>query len=99
MAKTKPTLLPQLLLTDIAAEGQTIARHEGKVIFVDGGICDLADVLVYKKKRDYAMGRIVRLHEPSQSAYNPFVRIFRTRRRLQWSICATNNKPLPNNKS
>lgn len=85
MAKTKPTLLPQLLLTDIAAEGQTIARHEGKIIFVDGGVPgDLADVLVYKKKRDYAMGRIVRLHEPSEYRVQPFCAHFGTCGGCKW---------------
>lgn len=51
-------LLKDVTIESIGAEGKGIARKEGKVIFVDGGIPgDTADVVVYKNKKAYAHAR------------------------------------------
>lgn len=51
-------LITDVTIESIGAEGQGIARKDGKVIFVDGGIPgDNADVLVYKNKKAFAHAR------------------------------------------
>lgn len=51
-------LIKDVTIESIGAEGKGIARKEGKVIFVDGGIPgDTADVLVYKNKKAFAHAR------------------------------------------
>lgn len=51
-------LIKDVTIESIGAEGKGIARKEGKVIFVDGGIPgDTADVVVYKNKKAYAHAR------------------------------------------
>ena len=55
----KPMLLKQILITDIASKGKSVARHDGKVIFVHKGVPgDICDIVVFKKKRKYWEAKI-----------------------------------------
>ncbi len=50
--RTKKFVVEKLLITDYAAEGRSLGRLNGKVIFVEGAIPgDIADVLVTKKQK------------------------------------------------
>lgn len=89
MPKQKQQLLSNIQLTSIAAEGQTVARHDGKVIFVEGGVPgDIVDILVYKKKRDYAMARVVALLQASPDRVVPFCAHFGTCGGCKWQQLA-----------
>ncbi len=59
-------------ITDAASEGMGIARHEGFVIFVEGGVPgDVADIYVYHHKKNFAEARITRILKPSEHRITP----------------------------
>ena len=60
----KAVLLENLSVTEYAAEGKSLAKLNGKVIFIEGAIPgDIVDVLLKKNKTDWAEGVAVRFHQ------------------------------------
>jgi 23S rRNA (uracil1939-C5)-methyltransferase len=60
------TLL-DLRVDDLAQGGAGVARHDGYVVFVEGGLPgDVVRAEVFKSKRDYANARVVELLEASE---------------------------------
>jgi 23S rRNA (uracil1939-C5)-methyltransferase len=60
------TLL-DLRVDDLAQGGAGVARHNGYVVFVEGGLPgDVVRAEVFKSKRDYANARVVELVEPGE---------------------------------
>lgn len=78
MAKRKEAYpIPNLEITDISSEGKAVGRHDGLVVFVEGAVPgDVADVLVYRKKRNFAEARLSRLHQPSERRISPVCQHF-----------------------
>lgn len=75
-SKEKP-LLEKLLISDIAAEGKAIARHEGMVVFVSQCVPgDIADVQIIRKRRRYMEGYPVFFHKYSENRSKPFCKHF-----------------------
>lgn len=75
--KRKKITLEKLLISGYAAEGRALAKHDGKVIFVEGAVPgDTADVYLTKNKKEWAEGRAIRIHELSQERTTPFCRHF-----------------------
>lgn len=71
-SRHKP-LLENLLITDIAAEGKAIARHEGQVVFVSQCVPgDVVDVQVIRKRKRFMEGYPVKFHAYSPDRENPF---------------------------
>jgi 23S rRNA (uracil1939-C5)-methyltransferase len=71
-SKQKP-MLERLLITDLAAEGKAIGRHEGMVVFVS--LCipgDVVDVQIIRKRKKYMEGYPVRFHTYSPNRKEPF---------------------------
>lgn len=69
--KELPTL-EGIEITDVAAEGNSIAKVDGLVIFVPfGAPGDIADIKLTRKKHSYAEGRIVNLKKPSEMRVAP----------------------------
>ena len=59
-------LLSAVEIIDAGAEGMAIARHEGMVIFIPFVVPgDIVDIQLYKKKKNYAEGRAVRILKES----------------------------------
>jgi 23S rRNA (uracil1939-C5)-methyltransferase len=59
-------------VTDLALGGKAVARHQGRVVFVDLGLPgDEARVRVTRVKRDYAEARLVALERPSALRVEP----------------------------
>ncbi len=59
-------------ITDAASEGMGITRHEGFVIFVEGGVPgDVADIYVHHHKKNFAEARITNLVKPSVHRITP----------------------------
>jgi 23S rRNA (uracil1939-C5)-methyltransferase len=55
--KERNIVLQSVEVTDYAAEGKSLARVDGKVIFIDGGVPgDIVDVRIGKNKKDWAEG-------------------------------------------
>jgi 23S rRNA (uracil1939-C5)-methyltransferase len=69
--KELPTLLG-VEITDVAAEGNAIAKVDGMVVFVPyGAPGDVADIKLTRKKHSYAEGRIERLVKPAAARVEP----------------------------
>ncbi|MGM9870732.1 MAG: 23S rRNA (uracil(1939)-C(5))-methyltransferase RlmD [Muribaculaceae bacterium] len=65
-------LIENFHITDVAAEGNALGRHNDMVVFVPyGAPGDVADVQLTKKKHSFAIGRITRLVEPSPERVQP----------------------------
>lgn len=68
MARKKKQLpiIENLEITDYAAEGNSLARHNDMVVFIPyGAPGDVADVQITKKRKAYAEGRLLDLRKPS----------------------------------
>lgn len=74
MARKRKELpvLTDVHISDVAAEGQSLARVDDMVVFIPyGAPGDVADVKIDRKKRNYAEGHIVRLSHPSDVRVEP----------------------------
>ncbi|MDE6557453.1 MAG: 23S rRNA (uracil(1939)-C(5))-methyltransferase RlmD, partial [Duncaniella sp.] len=70
--KKELPLLEGVNISDVAAEGNALARVNEMVVFIPfGAPGDVADVQITRKKRSYAEGRIERLTEPSPMRVAP----------------------------
>jgi 23S rRNA (uracil1939-C5)-methyltransferase len=59
-------------IVDISSEGKSVAKVDGMVIFVDGGVPgDIADVMITRKKNNYAEGHVVTIKIPSENRIEP----------------------------
>jgi 23S rRNA (uracil1939-C5)-methyltransferase len=71
--KNKIRILEQVTVEDYAAEGKSLARVDGKVIFIEGAVPgDVVNVQLGKSKKDWAEGRAVHFHSYSPERTNPF---------------------------
>ena len=78
MKKRKERIqLENIVVTDYAAEGKAIARHEGKVIFISGAVPgDTVDIMLTKNKKDWAEARTLRIVKPAADRLTPFFFFF-----------------------
>lgn len=78
-------ILEKIRITDYAAEGRSIARVEGQVVFVEKGIPqDVADLKVTKKKSNFMEAQVLKVHEFSPLREEPFCKHFGTCGGCQW---------------
>ncbi|HMP87268.1 MAG TPA: 23S rRNA (uracil(1939)-C(5))-methyltransferase RlmD [Lacibacter sp.] len=71
--KKRNPVLENVLVEDYAAEGRSLARIEGKVLFIEGAVPgDVVDVLLTKSKKDWAEGKALRVRTPSADRLTPF---------------------------
>ncbi|MCP2835036.1 TRAM domain-containing protein, partial [Salmonella enterica] len=64
-------------IVDISSEGKSVAKIDGMVIFVDGGVPgDIADVMITRKKNSYAEGHVVNLRQASPNRVEPVCQHF-----------------------
>ena len=74
--KKKNIVLEQVLVENYAAEGKSLARQDGKVIFIEGAVPgDVVDVRLGKSKKDWAEGHPLRFHSYSKERVEPFASI------------------------
>jgi 23S rRNA (uracil1939-C5)-methyltransferase len=74
--KTLP-ILENIEITDIAAEGNAIARVDNKVVFVPLAIPgDIVDIKITRKRTSYMEGYVVELKQPSPLRIDPFCEHF-----------------------
>lgn len=65
-------VLENIEITDVAAEGNALAKVDGMVVFVPyGAPGDIADIKLLKKKKSYAEGRIETMRRPSDVRREP----------------------------
>ena len=85
--KHKNIVLENILITDYAAEGKSLVRHDGKVVFVSGAIPgDLVNIQIGKSKKDWAEGRTIMIIEPSPDRLEPFCKHFGTCGGCKWQM-------------
>ena len=75
--KRKKFLLEKILVTGYAAEGKSVARHDGKVYFIEGAVPgDVVDVFISTNKKDWGEGKATKIHEFSPERTTPFCQHF-----------------------
>lgn len=75
--KKELPILENIEITDIAAEGKAIAKHEGKVIFIPYvAPGDIVDIKLTRKKNSYAEGTAANFHSYSPDRMEPFCEHF-----------------------
>ncbi len=75
--KKELQVLEKVLITDIGAEGNALARVDNQVVFVPMLIPgDVVDIMVRKKKKKFLEGSVVRFHEYSADRINPICKHF-----------------------
>jgi 23S rRNA (uracil1939-C5)-methyltransferase len=75
--KRKEKIIEQLEITEVAAEGKAIGKHDGKVVFVSyGAPGDIVDVRISKDRRNHAEGTIVQFHKKSDRRIEPTCKYF-----------------------
>ena len=71
--KKEKTILHNVLIEEVAAEGNAIARVDGKVLFVPQAVPgDVADICVTKSKKNYMEGYVADIIHPSPYRQKPF---------------------------
>lgn len=85
--KKKPIVLDDVLVENYAAEGKSLARREGKVIFIENVVPgDVVDVRLQKNKKDWAEGYPVHFHSYSKDRVEPFCQHFGICGGCQWQM-------------
>ena len=85
--KNKNIVLTNILIEDYAAEGKSLARVDGKVIFIENAIPgDVVDVKLSKNKKDWAEGFITAFHSYSPDRVTPFCSHFGVCGGCRWQM-------------
>lgn len=87
MGKKKNIVLENLLVTGYAAEGKSLAKHEGKVIFMENAVPgDIVTVRLIKNKKDWAEGHVMQITGFSTERIQPFCKHFGICGGCQWQM-------------
>lgn len=75
--KKEPEYLYDVEIVDAGSEGMSVAKPEGRVIFIPFGVPgDVVDIEVFKKKKNYFEGRILNIKKPSDKRVKPVCQHF-----------------------
>ncbi|MDD2797018.1 MAG: 23S rRNA (uracil(1939)-C(5))-methyltransferase RlmD [Bacteroidales bacterium] len=76
--KSKPiTILENVTITDVAAEGKAIARVDDLVVFIPFvAPGDVVDIQLTRKRKQFAEGKAIRFHHYSEKRATPFCEHF-----------------------
>jgi 23S rRNA (uracil1939-C5)-methyltransferase len=75
--KQKPFTLENIQIENAASEGKSIAKHDGKVIFIPfSAPGDVVNIKVNKQKKSYAEGQIIKLIQASPHRIQPLCEHF-----------------------
>ncbi len=81
------------MIEDYATEGRCVARHDGKVVFVERTVPgDVADVFLFKNKKDWAEGYPLQMHTLSERRITPFCSHFGDCGGCQWQSVPYNDQ-------
>jgi 23S rRNA (uracil1939-C5)-methyltransferase len=85
--KEKNRILKEILVEDYASEGKSIARVEGKVVFIEGAVPgDVVDIRLSKSKKDWAEGKAVHFHQYANNRNTPFCNHFGVCGGCKWQM-------------
>jgi 23S rRNA (uracil1939-C5)-methyltransferase len=87
MRKMRNVVLENLHVDGYAAGGKSIARHEGKVIFIEGAVPgDTVDVRLSKSKKDWAEGKAIHISQFATDRVTPFCTHFGVCGGCKWQM-------------
>jgi 23S rRNA (uracil1939-C5)-methyltransferase len=87
VGKKKNIVLENLLVTGYAAGGKCLAKHEGKVIFMENAVPgDIVTVRLIKNKKDWAEAQVIRIESFSSERIEPFCQHFGICGGCQWQM-------------
>jgi len=85
--KKKNIVIEKVLVEDYAAEGKSIARVDGKVVFIERVVPgDVIDIRLFKSKKDWAEGYPLQFHSFSKERTEPFCQHFGVCGGCQWQM-------------
>lgn len=80
-------VLENILVEDYAAEGRSLARVDGKVVFIEGAVPgDVVDVQLTRNKADWAEGHTLAIRSFSSARVQPFCSHFGVCGGCQWQM-------------
>jgi 23S rRNA (uracil1939-C5)-methyltransferase len=83
----KNVVLKDILVADYAAEGKSLARLDGKVIFMENAVPgDIVDIRLTRNKKDWAEGHIIHYHQYASDRLTPFCSHFGICGGCQWQM-------------
>ncbi len=87
MRKKKNIIVERVLVEDYAAEGKSLAKIDGKVVFIEEAVPgDIVDLRLTRNKKDWAEGRPLVYHSYSADRVTPFCRHFGACGGCQWQM-------------
>ena len=83
--RRKPLFLENIEIIDTANKGKSLAKHDGRVIFVQGGVPgDICDITVFKRRKKFWEARIEKTHTLSVRRSEPKCKHFGTCGGCKW---------------
>ncbi|HWY13287.1 MAG TPA: 23S rRNA (uracil(1939)-C(5))-methyltransferase RlmD [Bacteroidia bacterium] len=69
---SKNIVLNDVEIIDTSVEGKSVAKHDGLVIFCEGGVPgDIVDINIYRKKSKLAEAKVIEIKKPSEHRIKP----------------------------
>ena len=83
--RRQPILIENIEIIDTASKGKSVAKHDGRTIFVQGGVPgDICDITVFKRRKKYWEARIEKIHSYSEKRTEPKCEHFGTCGGCKW---------------
>ena len=83
--RRKPISLKNIEIIDTADKGKSVAKHDGMVIFLEGGVPgDICDITVLKRRKKFWKARIEKIHTYSARRTKPKCEHFGTCGGCKW---------------
>jgi 23S rRNA (uracil1939-C5)-methyltransferase len=83
--RREPILIENIEIIDTANKGKSVAKHEGRAIFVQGGVPgDICDITVFKRRKKFWEARIEKIHTYSDRRTEPKCEHFGTCGGCKW---------------
>lgn len=83
--RRKLTFLENIEIIDIAHKGKSVAKHDGRAIFIQGGVPgDICDITVFKRRKKYWEAKIKKIHAYSEKRTEPKCEHFGTCGGCKW---------------
>lgn len=85
--RRNPIFLENIEIIDTASKGKSVAKHDRRVIFVQGGVPgDICDITVFKRRKKYWEARIEKIHKYSERRAEPKCEHFGTCGGCRWQM-------------
>ena len=83
----KNIVLEEVMVENYAAEGKSLARRDGKVVFIENVVPgDVVDIRLSKNKKDWAEGYPIQFRAYSKERVEPFCQHFGVCGGCQWQM-------------